>query len=459
MNQKNGEIFNIPQQLVPVKVKLLSQDETIRSPFKDEPVLVSIGKGKVNSQLVQLSTHHGRALDDERVAGKVVWTDEYHTPFGDRDFKGNMFEQLGVEPDGNSFFKYHVIGLKESIGVNRIDRVSKIMRNLGLPTEAIKRVYLLEEVIYKGERMPIEEWEKIEINNRVAKYNELITNSETSAAASSLKYETEKILAMFESTKFYVIERHLQTDVRLRDLREAKSEESFHQLVDVPLIWLTKNVLPNSNLNRGFVSWELGRPEDFDPTNKDHLTYYFSDWLPKQMATYLAKFHSNEMVDGYAHGQNWSMVGTLYDLDSFFGVPIGDPNPEAASLQNDVMETTKAIVELLAPEGVGFGKWLSKRFDGGNNHLSREFPDLLENALYNFEVTYIENRFSEALAQPGEDIDRYGMLYYIHTRNFSVMSDGRDIDWDTDSRIFERVANHFCPNLAESIVRKNKEEN
>ena len=101
---------------------------------------------------------------------------------------------------------------------------------------------------------------------------------------------------------------------------------------------------------------------------------YFGTWLPGEMGKYLGRLHKNGISAQMAHTQNWSAVGTLYDISSNF-----TPTNKESFLRDDIRYTYTSINSLLNPQ-LG-------------NYLETNFPELAWEAKRNFLQSYYQERF------------------------------------------------------------------
>ncbi|MDP3994660.1 MAG: hypothetical protein Q8P91_02430 [bacterium] len=196
-------------------------------------------------------------------------------------------------------------------------------------------------------------------------------------AAEREKQEVVDVKAYFESVDFFIEERDLQTAERLRDLGRLKDEASFKSVVEPIFKWVNKVFdYKKSGLIDG-----TNAPERFTFT-QDDIKRYFGEWLPTQMGIYLARMHKLGLAHGFPHAQNWSAVGTLYDLDSVSGLPVGDAATEDKSMASDTRETVGALAEL---------------FNSQTNYLRSNFPELTDKAQAVLVSSYIKERFGNQI--------------------------------------------------------------
>jgi len=193
-----------------------------------------------------------------------------------------------------------------------------------------------------------------------------------------LEAEIPRVQDYLESTNFYVVERDLQVAERLEDLYKRNGEE-FTAMVGGVFKWL--NVATQSK-GEGIIPGTES-PEPFDINKKEDIERFFGEYLPETMGHYLAKFHKLGGIHKFPHSQNWSLVGSLYDLDSVERQNVNEPMTQA--LQQ--MDTRVALAS--------FGEIMGH---SAQNYLSSEFPEtLLQKAQYSFMKTYIDTLFPDGL--------------------------------------------------------------
>jgi hypothetical protein len=184
----------------------------------------------------------------------------------------------------------------------------------------------------------------------------------------------DKVKKYLQSTDFFIEDRDLQVAERLRDLKKIKTESQFRQVMEPIFKWVN---LATNSLKSGIIS-DTPVPNRFE-FNPADIQRYFGEWLPSQMGIYLARLHKLGLVHQFPHAQNWSVVGTLYDLDSVWGSVLGDPLITDDDIAKDTRRTVGAITELLV--------------DSQQNYLNDTYPGLAEQAQSIIISSYIKERF------------------------------------------------------------------
>ena len=371
---KNIEIASIG----PEKTKKSIKVGPLRLPVKEEEATID-----------RVSRFHGRALTHEFINNNVLWGGDLPGDiFGSRDYKGlsmaiDLDNPLFV--DRNSGYGYSVKGLKDNLGIMRIERASDFLRKNGLPTEKIVRESTLKEVWVKSGsnevvKISIETFKK-EVLKRIWGSAQVERKNGDFYSAQTLEKKWRDIKDYFESTNFYAVTRDLQTAERLTDIAHPTSMDKFRKNISSVFKWINtacaakgSGIIPNTE-----------KPEPFN-NNEDDIKRYLSEWLPKQMGIYLARTHNLNLTHNFPHEQNWSAVGTLYDLDSLCGIPLGDKIDDDALEQQKYMDcsNTLSALERSLPPDTPFG-----------NDIAKLYPEVFEKAIESFLVAYIKERWGK----------------------------------------------------------------
>ena len=375
--------FYKPVSLPEVSSKIVTEERE-GSPFKKQ--LWHEAKGQ------RISPDHGRSIEEAMSAGKVIWADEYGNYFGSRSWKGAPIVTPVVERDKYSPRGLRVYGLKDVVGLTRIEKASRLMRQQGLATERVVETRRLEKIIKSGGKVvPVKKWKA----NQVAEYEKRARKNKIRGG----EPKPEEIKKYLKGTEFYVLERETQVGERLLDLAElnmvldeyvvlkngkvghegkiyskeefvkrfeeltqkerekklatwreslkgepseaevkAKEEELTERYKELKKA-VEEAKVDSGAINSGFTfkktlgrifNWVnvrnelMGKEERFDVNKKEDIRRYLGEYLPREMGRYLARFHRLGLAHGFATFHNWSAVGTLYDLDSVHGKPLGD---------------------------------------------------------------------------------------------------------------------------------------
>lgn len=275
-------------------------------------------KSTSESTLRQISSHHGRSyefvLGEEAV---VIWEDEHGNIYTKLNTKGNNCTAPNVylyslSPSGFLFF-----GLQDSDSLVRVLRASDFLRSHHIDTEAIVKVIEPAELPYNGENVPLPEFKRRlvhQIWERDARDGERY--KETDFKLVPRKQIPELSLTLDKMTFFFTV-RGVQVTERLADLAEVSNEEEFLRIITNAFRFVNIDEAVKARENKDY------RPETFSPQSQEDIERYFSEYLPRRTAHNFAKMLEHRVVLVYSHAGNISTVGSLFDLDSVRGEPLG----------------------------------------------------------------------------------------------------------------------------------------
>lgn len=401
METQEGSEFFVPKRLVSVKAEIISELEGARAPFTtfpDKTAIVSVGDsvsvtdgfwrrlkrfvspecrdfaGKV---LARISRVHGRSLVDSRINNKVLWRDTEGHVYGAKVWKGVVMDDPILQLDRQSPFFLKTIGLQDIVCLQREIMSSKYLRENGLPTVFLTKVKEIKEIIEDGKRIPVERWKK----RRLAEINQAIKKTGGSEAVEVGRKLLQMVQTYFDKTGFYSVEYDAQVAERLDDLGLVRNWDDFDRLMNPIFKWVNAA----TSWRKSGIIPGTAQPEKFE-FNGEGIECYFAEWLPIQMGTWLARLHNLNVYHGFAHGQNWSAVGTLYDLD-LRGEVFGDPALSSAEFVEGTARDTGFSLGALASltgEEASAPSWLVTRY-----------PDILNRMQQHFIVAYLSERYDQ----------------------------------------------------------------
>lgn len=380
-----------PRKERKIQHKVIYEDKSVRAPLKEaEFVAVTSDddpQGK-EGDLIQLSPTHGRSVEDKRVKDVLLFEDKNHVLFGTRGYKGGEMEGIELEEDEYSPYGIKTIGLKDNVGLDNIARASETLREHDLPTEVVTKKAQLEEVLIDGQPVPIDEWKRKVITDIQREIDEC--SPEDNLKREQLVAWKAQVSEYLEKTDFYLVERNLQVAERVADILHARDIGEVRAILGKVFRWLKQaNTVSRSSGER----WQYNFDRDLDPENDEDIIYFVSQWLPRQMGRYLSELHSLGCIHGFASYHNWSLAGTLYDLDSLEWA--SGEELEAGRSHDLFANSSSALWHLLCSKTLGY-----KRVDN-------PIPDLLKaHDLTPHQV------FQEALVEMlseylGNDLERY----------------------------------------------------
>lgn len=288
--------FRKPQECWPIKAELV-WDSVIKPPFKPVDPFGAIDMdGQGSSPFIRISVNHGRAVTRE---GQVLWRQD-GIPFGALDWKGVVMKDVKVESSsvtGN----LRTRGLFTDFNLGHLVETSRKIRSLGLATEMPIRAWKLEEVIYNGKKMPIEDWKRRFVVDQIGKTR--VGN-----------FLSGNVRDYLNGREYYLLERAVQVPERLADFLVA-SDNEVGAMIDRAKAWLRLA----------------------GTTSEEDLQRNYWLYMAQKMGNYLGRLHSAGIAHGDPHVQNWSQVGTLYDLDSAETMEVGEEQ-----FERDLNITTQA---------------------------------------------------------------------------------------------------------------------
>ncbi len=321
---------------------------------------------KTQKSFEKISPKHGRSMTEKITSKKLVWGGDLPGDiYGAVTIKGtSMEEDVVIERTDLFGGEYRGYGLMDDSSIDRVTRASEILRAHGLPTEKPVNVKKIKEVYIKRNESRL--FDKYTIGNWEKKESE-------EHKRSLRKKGLQKYLDDYD---FIALERHVQTDERLTDVEW--NEKNFTGFLKPIFKWLN---VATAYKNSGLIAG-TPRPEAFD-MSKRSLRRYFMGYLPSQMGVYLGRLHKLGLTHGCAHAQNWSMVGTLYDLDSITGKRLF--RDDRRSSQGGYADDFYCAVEVLTDK--------LPRILGLSGLKDRK--KLLEDALFTLADYYLKERFGK----------------------------------------------------------------
>lgn len=382
---------DIPVQTENVRVEELYRDDYGR-PYKDsseevEAVIKQHANEKErNRHLRVISRNHGRSVTqiiNPEVNTHAFWDGRLPADkYGDTNKKGTfMVSEPFITPSTTDELGIHTHGLMDLDLVDRTTRASQVMRENGLPTESIRSVKLLTEVIITspdGNRISIsiDEWKK----RQIEKIKREIT--ETSGMkdlppymqqyyANAVKYLTD--------VKYVALIRDVQIDTRLLDIKDSVQDLNSLQAIMKPIFKWLNTVMKLKN--EGLIP---GTPKCTEFTTSEvDIIRYFGKYYPSQIGTYLGKFRQIGLASYFLHMGNLQGVPTILDLDSVWGKLIYPDDP--VPTENDYMEDFSTVISGLY---LIWSTFMNKKIFG-----PIDYDQILTNVSKQYILHYIDQAF------------------------------------------------------------------
>lgn len=316
-------------------------------PVSIYPVGHKLSKNKTKVFSKYPSMH--RSLNYEPSRKNEYWKGGLADMYGIKNLKGTGAEMTPyVRIAVNSNYDVRILGVEGLVTKKEIDKLIKfenIRRKIGLLTDRTSMVYEIFEVMLGDKLVSIDFWKnwavdemeeeidrRLSLDFRPDKRNKMIKSKILS-----------KIKKYVKNTRFFVIERDLQVSERVRDLARCKSEKELHDILCRVFEWLNRSNTYNK------IGKSKNKMQIFNIQKKPGVDKYFKIWLPSQMGFYLGSLHKAGYFSDNAHAQNWSAVGTLYDISG--GIKKISDNVSLACVQRnrDLFLCGHAFIELYNP--------------------------------------------------------------------------------------------------------------
>lgn len=263
-------------------------------------------------RLEQPTELHKRSFVIEHPDFLKSWNDEYGHRYAAVTLKGNNFANPKIIEHPNASTGYIPWGHQESFVMERVLKASRILREAGVSTEYIigmaepKRFPypLLRQQGKNGDWAPTRFDSHVMLNVREHK-RRMVQDLWSRLPEAGRTIEARKKFAdMFEDMTFYTTVRATDTEYRIADMTNKEAlNDLFHgfnaryrSAYDMPM--LDANVTAD-------------------------VDKYFEDFLMPTIAINFARLHHKGLAHGFANVQNITGYGSIVDLDSVHGEPLG----------------------------------------------------------------------------------------------------------------------------------------
>ncbi len=290
------------------------------------PVVISAEHALIHEssgiELTRVSRGHGRSFElgpnSDRTANRLgrvaLWHDEFDNPYTSYSLKGNNFTYSTIMESVTAPSGYIPMGLLESDALLRVVRSSRLLREAGVSTEWINRVFEPQELLYKGEPVSQEEYKR-----------RLLLDTANERGIE----EMAKIAAAIEPMTFFITGRSMEINDRLADFSHDTPEQA------------------RKRLQRIFAVYNATHTEDDDfkhlqPARQEDRHRFFKKVFPRLLGENIAKLHNADLVHSFPTLSNVTILGGVIDLDSIKGVPLAmdDAPITAGDRANDIATIT-----------------------------------------------------------------------------------------------------------------------
>lgn len=245
----------------------------------------------------RLSSIHGRTL--EVIADTAEIYDQYGNAFYSINIKGCDLHKPHFMRSATAARDHIIHGLQESIVIERIIRSSQHLRKFGVGTEYI--CGLVAPTSYPFDSTQgIDEKKLLALPQFLEQLSDDFAKKSKDNGRSALEIKTEMI-DRFKDCSYLITYRAHDCPYRLNEIADPKKFISLKE-------FLYRNT-PSKQMHAHL--------EKKSPTS-----FLFFDFVP-EFATNLAKMHESGIVHGFLHENNITALGSIVDLDSCKGEPLG----------------------------------------------------------------------------------------------------------------------------------------
>lgn len=298
-------------QSCPVVVEIIKDEDD-----RCETGLLGIEEGNIG--LHRITSNHGRSYElSLGIAHDInrplaVWADEKDNVYSSLSLKGNNFSNPHLIKSATAPSEYIPFGLQETDSFLRVMRASRMMTEANIGTEKIIRV--IEPKMFRVPAFDLDtdlpkenEFEYVPLAE--CKRRLLIDHWNQTADSPNATDEFAKASKAISEMSFFITLRAMSVGNRILDLSGAK--ESF-----IPQLEHIFRVLEPT-----IVHDDGEGPLSTD--NKEHIDWYFTNYLPTRIGVNLAKLHKLGLMHTFPTAGNINALGDLIDLDSVKGAPLG----------------------------------------------------------------------------------------------------------------------------------------
>lgn len=361
------EAYRVPGEII--KPETSEKQEEDRLPFISKidniPTfsVLTAGENKAGGlRLEQPTEHHGRDLQME---GAAIWGDQFDNIYGSLNTKGNKFDNIHVETDKYNPSGYKLFGLFPNDVLDRTCRASRFLREKGVETEKIEQVVKPQKVVVAGQEMTVDELKR----KMVEDARSLVKSGEerTGLFSDQRKLTEEdlpKIEDYLEKTDLVFIVRSLQVTERIRDLSALKTREQFEEMIGRVFRFI--NLREKIEAER-----EKKEPQHFSVEKPEDIKVFLTNFLPKRCARNLARLHNQGLAHGWPTDANFSLAGSLYDLDSVRGKKLYDTD-QAVGIDDIKDDLTKIVESINSSFKLNLHEKAAKKRETGNEFYFKE---------------------------------------------------------------------------------------
>jgi hypothetical protein len=273
--------------------------------------------------LRQPSAMHRRSFEIVVPDQMQPWTDEFGNIYNALTLKGNNFSNPSIMEHPTASEGYIAYGLQESSIIGRVLKASEVLRARNISTEytiglAEPKQYpwpLIDSQTDAHEMISLKEYKRRIIDDY---WRSLDDDKRTPEALADLYKK-------FQDMTFYVSLRATDTAYRLFDMSNESTRQSTFNFIN-------QQQLMSDN------------SEPLNAANPKDMHRYLEQVFSPRVGRNFARLHI-DMSHRFAHGYNMSALGSIVDLDSIHGEPLGFGDADVSDLDRaqDIADVIAAI--------------------------------------------------------------------------------------------------------------------
>ena len=276
--------------------------------------------------LRQPSGAHNRSFELQGEAFTEPWNDEHGNYYRAFTLKGNNFSNPGVMEHPTAIDQYVAWGLQESKIIERVLRVSEVLRERGVSTEYIvglaePQAYpfaQLDRNVAAYEMLPLAEYRRRIVQNY---WQKLPEEQQTFDGLVDIQ-------SKFNDMTFYISMRATDTAYRLGDIMKGSVARRREVFDEINSKWLRQGDEPLSSTSMGDIN------------------RYVQRYLAPSLAKNLARMHV-DLAHGFLHDFNITALGGIVDVDSVHGESLGFDDEPITDIDRaqDVLQAARGLYE------------------------------------------------------------------------------------------------------------------
>ncbi|MGZ6004635.1 MAG: hypothetical protein ACXWLH_00630 [Candidatus Saccharimonadales bacterium] len=294
-------------------------------------------------------------------------TDEFGNHYHSLNLKGNNFSNPQTIETATAPDKIIAWGLQESNSIRRVLIASRMLRSLGVGTEFITGLAEPKTFPVPNKDAQIGGFRP---NDLVAYKDRLVNNAWMSTIDEDKTTEKYvEITKAFERKTYYISLRAMDTSIRLGDIHHVGDKgPAYNHIFEL--------------INNLGIHPESGPLNNQTATRFLELSRYMEGVVAPRLAKNLATMHAHGLAHRFPNAMNITALGSIVDLDSVHGEPLG-LGDEPISSEDIAIDITQAMDSL-----TDYPEDLRSIF---KNEAARVYIEFTNNYLDTFQTT-LESR-------------------------------------------------------------------